>query len=287
MSMTSQPELAMLWERTDPDTALADRFGFADPGQATAWLAGLLAGRWGIRLLDCERLVISAGNVLAWLTTDSGRLVAKCSVVTSVHARLAEVARLLAWLSDRGLPVSAPIPALDGSHQVEADGKSIGLQRELSGVPLDVDDRPQVTAAGATLGELHLALAGYPVADPLSARSSGRDSLAQRVGGWLESEGGRRGIPGTEQLRERLRALESGSEPPAQLVHNDFRSANVLWFDDRISAVLDFDETGVDCCVADLANAAVLLGLCRLAAIGSWWVGGLPRRLWRAGRSGV
>jgi homoserine kinase type II len=260
MSMTSQPELAMLWERTDPDTALADRFGFTDPGQATAWLADLLAGRWGIRLLDCERLVISAGNVLAWLTTDAGCLVAKCSVVTSVHARLAEVARLLAWLGDRGLPVSAPIPALDGSYQLEADGKSIGLQRELSGVPLDVGDKRQVTTAGATLGELHLALAGYPVADPFSARSPRPHSLSRRVAGWLESEAGRRGIPGAEQLRERLRGLESGSEPSVQLVHNDFRSANVLWYDDGISAVIDFDETGIDCCVADLVNASVLLG---------------------------
>jgi homoserine kinase type II len=248
----------MLWERTDPSAALADRFGFADRREATVWLADLLAGQWGIRLVSCERILISAGNVLAWLTTDSGRMVAKCSVVTERHPRLAKVAGLLAWLGERGLPVSAPVPALDGSHQVVIGGRSIGLQREMPGAPLDVEQPMQVRTAGATLAELHLALSRYPAAGRFSPL--GDESLSQRVTGWLESEAGSRGISGTERLRERVRSLGSGEELPAQLVHNDFRSANVLWYDDGISAVIDFDEAGVDHCVADLANATVLLG---------------------------
>lgn len=256
--MNGQPELAMLWERTDPHAALADRFGFADPRRATAWLGDVLASTWGIRLLACERLVISAGNVLAWLATDAGRMVAKCSVMAGFHARLAQVAGLLAWLGDRGLPVSAPIAALDGGHQVEIDGRSIGLQREMSGVLLDVSEPAQVRTAGATLAELHLALAGYPAADRFPATRP--EHPGHRVAAWLRSEAGRRGTPATERLRERLRFLGAGDELAVQLVHNDFRSANVLWHDGRVSAVIDFDETGADHCVADLANATVLLG---------------------------
>lgn len=46
----------------------------------------------------------------------------------------------------------------------------------------------------------------------------------------------------------------------AQLVHNDFRSANILYDTARISAVLDFDDVTHRARVSDLAKAAVLLG---------------------------
>ena len=44
-----------------------------------------------------------------------------------------------------------------------------------------------------------------------------------------------------------------------QLVHNDFRSANILHDGTRISAVLDFEEITYDTRVADIAKSAVLL----------------------------
>jgi Ser/Thr protein kinase RdoA (MazF antagonist) len=53
-----------------------------------------------------------------------------------------------------------------------------------------------------------------------------------------------------------------GGEPTRhhQLVHNDFRSANLLHDGTRISAVLDLEEVTYDTRVADLAKATVLLG---------------------------
>ena len=44
-----------------------------------------------------------------------------------------------------------------------------------------------------------------------------------------------------------------------QLVHNDFRSANVLHDGTAISAVLDFEEITYETRAADIAKAAVLL----------------------------
>ncbi len=43
-------------------------------------------------------------------------------------------------------------------------------------------------------------------------------------------------------------------------MHLDFRSANLLCDGDRISAILDFEEAGIDHPVGDLATAVVLLG---------------------------
>lgn len=47
-----------------------------------------------------------------------------------------------------------------------------------------------------------------------------------------------------------------------QLVHNDFRSANVLHDGARVTAVLDLEEIKHDNRLGDLAKAAVMLG-CR------------------------
>jgi homoserine kinase type II len=46
---------------------------------------------------------------------------------------------------------------------------------------------------------------------------------------------------------------------PKQLVHNDFRSANILHEGTKITAVLDLEELTYDTRVADLAKSAVLL----------------------------
>lgn len=77
----------MLWEAHDPPGVLKERFGFGDAVAAGHWVAATVHEHWGIRVDSCERIVISAGNALAWVTTPSGRLLAKWSVVPSVsHA---------------------------------------------------------------------------------------------------------------------------------------------------------------------------------------------------------
>jgi homoserine kinase type II len=267
ISRTEPPAVAMLWEAHEPHDALLSRFGFDGADAAARWLAGVLAAEWGVTMRSCERVVISAGNALAWITTDTGSLVAKWSAVSKLHPRLAEVAALTAWLDDRGLPVSAPIASSHGALQVEVDGMSMGLQAVADGVHLDVDDRDQVHEAGVVLARLHLTMADYPHVDRVAGQPNQRQapspgSLAERIAQWLESMPSERRSRAAESLRESLATLRSkGTASLAgQLVHNDFRSANVLWNGDRITAVLDFEEVGLDHPVADLAGAAVLLG---------------------------
>jgi homoserine kinase type II len=57
-----------------------------------------------------------------------------------------------------------------------------------------------------------------------------------------------------------LRIDGGRSTPSEQLVHNDFRSANVLHDGTSIRAVLDFEDVTYRTRVADLAKATVLLG---------------------------
>jgi homoserine kinase type II len=84
----------MLWEPVDPADALTERFGFADAVSAVSWMGDALWDTWAIAVDDCDHVVMSAGNLLAWITSDGGRLIAKWSVVTWLFPRLADTAAL-------------------------------------------------------------------------------------------------------------------------------------------------------------------------------------------------
>jgi len=249
----------MLWETQDPRQALDERFGFSDEESAGRWVAATLNEHWGVRIDSCERIVMSGGNALAWAGTPSGRLLAKWSVVPVRFPRLAATARLTSWLHGRGLPVSAPVPAHDGRLQVEAGRVSMGLQREIAGDLLDTADLHQVRAAGAVLARLQNALAAYPDADQLSALAVAPGPLTARVTGWLDSGAGH--LPAA--ARDTLRGLVADAPPDRlarQLVHFDFRSANILCTRGEIAAILDFEEARPEHRLVELARAAIMLG---------------------------
>ncbi len=209
----------MLWEPADPDEALTKRFGFADTVSAVGWMGDALWDTWGIAVDECDRLVISDGNLLAWITTDGRHLIAKWSVYPWLFQRLADTATLTTWLQASGIPVAAPIPARDGRLRVQVNNVSLGVCPVIDGDLLDIGDPAQVTGAGQMLATLHEALAAYP-----NCIDSGQPTLQE------------------------------------QLVHNDFRSANILQAGTSITAVLDFEDVTYSTRVADLAKATVLLG---------------------------
>ncbi|MHB1533293.1 MAG: phosphotransferase enzyme family protein [Acidimicrobiales bacterium] len=262
MAAVTPPVVTMLWEAADPSIVLARRFALAGREEAARWLRTTVAEHWGIDVHACERIVLSATNALAWLDTGEGPFLAKWSVAAHLHPRLAELARLTAWLHDRGLPVSRPVPLLDGSLQVALPGASLGLQAAIAGDLLDPTDPGQVRQAGDVLARLHLAMAEYPRADLVGNRPflSPPSSLGERIAGWLDSarDHGHRRVE--QFVRDRLAGLTEESLPPRQLVHNDFRSANVICAAGQIVAVLDFEEVARDQCVADLAYGAVMVG---------------------------
>lgn len=255
----ARPTVQMLWESDDPEATLHARFGFDGTDAVLAWLTSALRDHWGLDVVSCERIVMSDANALAWVDTSAGRMVAKWSVAAERFQRLAALARLTTWLADHGLPVSALVPDLRGRGQVELDGTSLGLQREIDGDLLDADDPDQVWAVGAVLARLHDALAVYPEADGFPTEPAPDESLGDQVGDWLATA--------PEHLPDAavaaLRAAVAAAPPfaaPAQLVHGDVRSANVLCAQREVTAVIDFEEARFDHRVAELARTAVLIG---------------------------
>jgi homoserine kinase type II len=246
----------MLWEKTDPLSALRQRFRFDDVEAAGRWLADLLGNSYGIAVDGVDRIVISAGNLLAWLHTPDGRVIAKCCAYPGIHERRTATAELLTWVHDQGIPVSAPVRARDGALQVERDHLSVGVQHVVRGELLDLTDPMQSRIAGEMLAGLHWALADYPPAADLMP--GGRPEPKVEFGDWLHNAD-----IADANLRLLIeRRLDELDKIDTQLVHFDYRSANVLTAAGKIIAILDFEEVQPLPRVADAAHSTVFLG-CR------------------------
>lgn len=258
MREPSPPVLEMLWEQDPPGDVLRERFGFATADDAATWVREQLLRRWGIVADACERIVMSDANALAWVGAGGGRLLLKWSVDARKHGRLRALAEVLDWLEASDVPISALVPAPAGDRQLEFDGVSAGLQREVEGAPLDVASEPQVRATGSALARLQLSLRAFPSASDGDAFGGAPAPLAARLASWVERAAPHLDPRALVVLRrsEELPALEA----PPQLVHGDVRAANVLCAQDRVAAFIDFEELRVDHRVVDLARAAVLLG---------------------------
>lgn len=258
MSDLSAPTVAMLWEAASPHDVLRDRFGFESTERASGWITEACRSIWGIETSTCTRIVLSDKNALAWLSSSSGPLVAKWSIAREKYSRLSALAHVLSTLARDGIPVSAPIAALDGRLQVEVDGVSLALQREMPGEILDVGDSAQVHAAGTMLGQLHHTLAGASAEETALSPQEAVPHLRDRIEAWLEEDRAHLPPRAVEILRDAL--PDRDNDHPVQLLHGDFRSTNVLWSKGQVAAVLDFDEARVGHRVDEVARSAVLLG---------------------------
>lgn len=275
----------MLWEPTDPDQALRNRFGFTDLVAMSTWLTDVLGQHWSLRVREVERILLSDRNAIAWVHTDQGTLVAKVCADTTRFTRLGLIADVVAHLAEAGQPVPQPRRADDGATRVVVgsppgqhepgvqdddasastqDGPhprlgpggqclSVTVQPFMPGALLDVGDATGVRAAGAALARLHLAVVDLPQTGHLRA-----GDLRHRLRRSARAHARHRAPRAAVQLAEMLTVLPDLDTAP-HLVHRDYRSTNVLMAGAQVSAVLDFDEMRLDHRVADLAQAAVLL----------------------------
>jgi Ser/Thr protein kinase RdoA (MazF antagonist) len=253
----------MLWESTEPRSALQERFGLDGFDEAVGWVTKSLAHAWAIDVEACDRIVISDNNAIAWVRTNQGALVAKWSRARDKFVRLTAVADLLKVLHKQGVPVAPPLTSLDGQHRViissGSSPLSMTVQPQIAGDLLDTTDETAVRRAGACLATLHSALAIHRDNRLIEGEPGRSLDLHRRIGTWLELEDRGMAPTASARLRDQIASLpQIDSEP--QLIHNDYRASNVLAAGSEILAVIDFDEVAWDYCINDLANAFVLLG---------------------------
>lgn len=258
--MTNSPDLTMLWEAADAAITLRERFGFDNRGGATEWVRSVLAEHYGIALEACERIVMSDANALAWVTSDHGPLIVKWSVASDRFDRLTEIAVLTTWLAERDCPVSAPLASRSGASSTRRDEALITVQRLIPGDHLDVGRLDAVRAAGAELARLHEHLAVYPrVADINAGVLPVPSSPKEWIEGWMADAPPHVPAEALTRLKDLVEQAPTDAME-TQLVHGDYRAANLLFAGSNVTAILDFEEMRADYRVGELARSAVMLG---------------------------
>jgi len=160
---------------------------------------------------------------------------------------------LLDHLAAAGLPVPPAIPDRTGAQVQTLAGRPACLIRFLPGVSLSAPTPAQALAAGAEMGAMHRAVAGFA---PTRANSMGIETWAPLFDGC-----GRALDAIAPGLHDELgRALDTVAaawprELDACVIHADLFPDNVLMLGDRVTGLIDFYFACTDIRVFDLAIA--------------------------------
>jgi homoserine kinase type II len=225
-----------------------------------------IPGPWQMR-----PLAGGTNNLIQLVETDAGRYVLR---IYQNHADLKRLRYEHAVLdrvqaAKHPFQVPAPIPTRSGETIVRLPGENgealAVLSRFLPGSTPDRENLEQTWAAGQALAELERALGmGEPPTGPDLAGPPPIGDLRGRL--WLDDDPFEmlRRLPLDTETRPRLISLLQQTLDaiprlyatlPQQLIHADYDPGNMLMEGNRVTGVLDFEFSGVDLRVMDLANA--------------------------------
>lgn len=170
---------------------------------------------------------------------------------------------VLAHLSEKGWPVAAAMPAIDGETLVKVEGQTYALFPHLPGRPKSSTAPSFARARGRMLADLHTDLDSLVVLGQREGMAMMNEYAVQPL-----SPNGRTfeeilpafvkarpdlGQP-LERHHERLApVLAELSGLPSTVVHGDFSKWNLLFVQGDLSGVLDLDFTRLDLRMADVA----------------------------------
>lgn len=169
--------------------------------------------------------------------------------------RLQEVQRVRQQLKRKGMPIPALKLACDGASICTFKDCCVEVEQFIDGTPMET--WPQLLAGFHTLGQLHNCMVKInlevppPVANHLPeelALPATADVLAV-IRAWPLTEAEQQYADAVEELVYLLPILHL----PVQLVHGDFKDNNLVFREDKLVAVLDFDFMGIRPRIDDLA----------------------------------
>jgi Ser/Thr protein kinase RdoA (MazF antagonist) len=195
-----------------------------------------LGGSWNLNVLADGHVVRVYGP---WVTAE----------------RLQELQRIRQILRSRGIPVAELKPARDGSSICTFDDCVVEVERYVGGIPMKTWN--QVLIGMGALGQVHTLMADLdidappPVANhlPEELALAGTEDVLRVMRAWQSTASEERYINAVEALAHLLPVMNL----PVQLVHGDFKDNNVIFRDEELVAVLDFDFMGVRPRIDDLA----------------------------------
>jgi homoserine kinase type II len=145
---------------------------------------------------------------------------------------------LIEHLADRGCPVPRARRTTTGEPTLAWGGKHIALIDFAPGVSVSHPTPAQARAVGAAIGQLHRAVADFPLSRPNALGPEGWYALADRCGSDLDAI--HAGLKA--RVDEEVRFLKANwpAGLPRCVIHADLFPDNVLMVGDRISALIDF-----------------------------------------------
>lgn len=158
---------------------------------------------------------------------------------------------LLDHLAERGLACPTPLRSKSGALSATLNGRPAAILTFLDGVSLRSPTADHCLQAGISLANLHRAGADFPLHRANALGPSGWPPLANAC---LDKADGV--MPGlTQLLSEELSAVTAlwPKSLPQGIIHADLFPDNVLFFDHKVSGLIDFYFACNDSLVYDLA----------------------------------
>ncbi len=189
------------------------------------------------------------------------------------------ISRALAFLHERGLgPVEPYLRSSDDRVLIPYKGLDWQVRPYVEGVPLPrpsyVLDEWRGRACALFLADLREKARDIPVFDPAEALSMSR--FIHEMSGIMEEHNPK----DLERLDPALRFIQEefsrpGDELPIVFCHGDFHPLNVIWSEDGIRSVIDWEFLGYKPEVYDMANLIGCVGFEDPAALSKGFVTGL------------
>jgi homoserine kinase type II len=239
---------------------------------------------WGVAGAPTERLGGGAANEHWRVETEAGP-----RVLRRYHARRATESlpyehELLRFLADRKWPVAAPVATGDGETVVETDEGRWALFPFMRGAPAESSELA-LQRKGSVLALLHADLGEWPSRGqrPTFGRVTDLDTAVAPEGfrsfedflvWYADADAERAAALAATRQRNAADLDERGyGDQPDTVIYYECFGANVLFVEDTVTALLDFDMAHEDARVADIARSLVLDCGTDNAKVRSWLAG--------------
>jgi len=235
-------------------------------------------GEW----LAWERTPKGSSNVSFFLTTTCGRYVLRQSNRRKSGTALRFEVRLIDYLRSRGYPAPEPVPTWTGEQYADVDGHLFLMTAFIPGSPYDAGREAHLVAAGRGLGLYHRLVAEFPgpyyhqpspFLIALGTRGLGRLAEVQLATRALLSAGERRRLEdalarvGGQLVRVQKALGELYRDLPKLIVHGSFGRSALIYRDDELVGVVDYDRASLEARAMDLAYS--VKAFCRVHDDGS------------------
>jgi homoserine kinase type II len=200
------------------------------------------------------------------VVTSQGRFFVKGRHPSYRHAELIRAQHdLIEHLRNHGFPAPRLLRTLKHDSILELDGRWYEIHEFIEGMPYDPNRLAHLQQAALTLGLYHRYVEGFarPVFRTLGdlyAPATVHRALAQLLTiWWLDTN--RQLSDLVERLRAEVNRLAARfahhGALPRLVIHGDYYADNLIFEDDRIVGVLDYDRARWEARVAELAEALI------------------------------